>query len=109
MISLGAGAPSAAYFPFKELQVKLSEQPGIQAENGHESMIRMSKYDFEPGVSDYSKSNDEGKGSGGAWTNLTDRSLRLGCCLKLWPGYRFRTDATICDGTYRGMHISSLT
>ncbi|KAJ5690148.1 hypothetical protein N7462_004540 [Penicillium macrosclerotiorum] len=54
MISLGAGAPSAAYFPFNELQVKLSEHPGIQMEKEQKSkMIRMSKYDFEPGVSDY--------------------------------------------------------
>jgi hypothetical protein len=57
MISLGAGAPSAAYFPFKEIDVKVSNGLGSSAEmETPDSIIHMAKYDFEAGTNDYGKS-----------------------------------------------------
>lgn len=54
MISLGAGAPSAAYFPFKEIDVKVSNtlDPSGETE-ASDSVLHMAKYDFEAGVNDY--------------------------------------------------------
>lgn len=54
MISLGAGAPSSAYFPFEEIEVKVSNPPRFLGEVPA-SILHLAKYDFEPGVSDYSK------------------------------------------------------
>jgi hypothetical protein len=52
MISLGAGAPSSAYFPFERVQVTVSNPNALGEET-----IRMGKDDFEPGTNDYSKSS----------------------------------------------------
>ena len=49
MISLGAGKPSSAYFPFDEVNVKISDAAGSK------SMMSMAAYDFQPGVNDYGK------------------------------------------------------
>lgn len=54
MISLGAGAPSAAYFPFKQIDVKVSNNlnPSVETE-ASDSILHMAKYDFEAGINDY--------------------------------------------------------
>lgn len=54
MISLGAGAPSAAYFPFNEINVKVTNDLRSSAETeASESILHMAKYDFEAGANDY--------------------------------------------------------
>lgn len=56
MISLGAGAPSAAYFPFQAVHVDIVNPPGFSnAPDESQSVLHMAKYDFEPDVSEYSK------------------------------------------------------
>jgi hypothetical protein len=55
MISLGAGAPSSAYFPFEEIEVKVSNPPRFAGEVP-DSILHLAKYDFQPRISDYGKS-----------------------------------------------------
>ncbi|OKL57085.1 hypothetical protein UA08_07574 [Talaromyces atroroseus] len=64
MISLGAGAPSSSYFPFNEVEVKVSNSPG----EASESTIHVGKDDFEPGVNEYSLdvALNYGQGTGSA-------------------------------------------
>ncbi|KAJ5139922.1 hypothetical protein N7448_003330 [Penicillium atrosanguineum] len=69
MISLGAGAPSAAYFPFEAVHVNIANPPGFSgAPEGSESILHMAKYDFEPNSSEYSLdvALNYGQGSGAA-------------------------------------------
>jgi hypothetical protein len=55
MISLGAGAPSSAYFPFQKIQVQISNTIGHKDDPEQDfSTINMTKYDFQPDISDYS-------------------------------------------------------
>jgi hypothetical protein len=56
MISLGAGAPSPAYFPFEAVHVDIANPPNLlNDQEGSESVLHMAKYDFEPNFSEYSK------------------------------------------------------
>ncbi|KAJ6023940.1 hypothetical protein N7540_004737 [Penicillium herquei] len=55
MISLGAGAPSPDYFPFEAIHVNVKSLQGLSIDAGNcQSELRMAKYDFEPGLSEYS-------------------------------------------------------
>ncbi|KAJ5945726.1 hypothetical protein N7454_002565 [Penicillium verhagenii] len=98
MISLGAGAPSAAYFPFKDINVTISNgiYPSAEIEEP-ESIIHMAKYDFEAGISDFGLdvALNYGQGTGSAQmirfvTEHTESNPQLlhnplyadwGCCL----------------------------
>lgn len=56
MISLGAGAPSPAYFPFETVRVEIVNPPNLPNDQEEsESVLHMAKYDFEPNSSEYSK------------------------------------------------------
>ena len=97
MISLGAGAPSAIYFPFKEVDAKITNPPGFAGNTEEtESVIHMAKYDFEPDYSEYSEPlffSEKPK----CFRSYKDRpSCRLELRSRLW----LRTDASICDRTY---------
>ncbi|KAJ5802866.1 uncharacterized protein N7503_005316 [Penicillium pulvis] len=94
MISLGAGAPSAAYFPFKEIDVKVSNSLNDSVETGvSESVLHMAKYDFEAGVNDYgldvALNYGQGTGSAQMIRFVTEHTELLhdppyadwGCCL----------------------------
>lgn len=98
---LGAGAPTGGYFPFEEVSVKKSDHPGQPNKterDEHDSVIGMAKYDFEPGVSDYSMLNHFRGITFMAYIIWT----RFGCCPELWTRYWLCTDATICHRTYGG-------
>ncbi|KAJ5939080.1 hypothetical protein N7466_002214 [Penicillium verhagenii] len=94
MISLGAGAPSAAYFPFKNIDVTISNDIYFSAETEEpESNIHMAKYDFEAGVSDFgldvALNYGQGTGSAQMIRFVTEHTELLhdppyadwGCCL----------------------------
>lgn len=100
MISLGAGAPSASYFPFKEIEVTMSNPPGYPGTTEEaESVIRMAKYDFEPGVSDYSKSSIKlCVFLSIAFIHTT--GFRLGRCPELWSRLGCCAAVTLCDGAH---------
>ncbi|KAJ5776219.1 uncharacterized protein N7511_001230 [Penicillium nucicola] len=69
MISLGAGAPPEVYFPFESIQLQVSNAIGKAGDAGKDlSMLSLAKYDFQPGINDYSLdvALNYGQGSGSA-------------------------------------------
>ncbi|KAJ5636087.1 uncharacterized protein N7484_009400 [Penicillium longicatenatum] len=116
MISLGAGAPSAAYFPFKEVDVKVSNELGSSADmETPDSIIHMAKYDFEAGTNDYgldvALNYGQGTGSAQMIRFVTEHTELLhdppyadwGCCLTV--GSTAAWDSTLRIFCNKGDHI----
>lgn len=55
LISLGGGLPSAEYFPFEHLDIKVPTAPGFTPEETKKSgtVLRAGKHDIQEGTSTY--------------------------------------------------------